>query len=76
MFGAPEGSLGVGGPSEQLGLALEHFVQRGKLGGDVGQEPVVECHQSQEFLEALERRGLREFPNCLDFLSDRCDSEA
>ena len=76
MFSAPEGGLGVRGPSEQLGLALEHFVQRGKLGGNVGQEPVVECHQSQEFLEALERRGLREFPNCLDFLSDRCDPEA
>ena len=44
LLSAPEGGLGVGVPAEELRLALEEFVQGGELGGDAGQEPVVERH--------------------------------
>ena len=76
LLSAPEGGLGVGVPAEELRLALEEFVQGGELGGDAGQEPVVERHQSQELLKAPDSGGFWKPLNGLDLLPERRDPEA
>ena len=76
LLSAPEGGLGVGVPTEKLRLALEEFVQGGELGGDAGQEPVVERHQSQELLKAPDSGGFWKPLNGLDLLPERRDPEA
>ena len=71
LLSAPEGGLGVGVPAEELRLALEEFVQGGELGGDAGQEPVVERHQSQELLKAPDSGGFWKPLNGLNLLPER-----
>ena len=76
LLSAPEGGLGVGVPAEELRLALEEFVQGGKLGGNAGQELVVECHQSQELVKAPDSGGFWKPLNGLDLLPERRYSKA
>ena len=76
LLSAPEGGLGVGVPAEELRLTLDEFVQGGELGGDAGQEPVVERHQSQELPKAPDSGGFWKLLNGLDLLPERRDPEA